>query len=1096
MLLSSVTANELEKPQIDDRLFHQFTLSNGIKATVVQDKTSEKASGSLSVRTGAANDPLPGIAHITEHAVFLGSVKYPLENAYKDFLNKNGGGSNAATGMEQTTYKFNINADAFPHALDIFSQFFKGPLLSTEAISREVMAVDAEDSKNRIIDGRRSLQVLKHQIRPSHNYAKFSTGNLKTLAFGDVARYGENLSNVIRAFHQIYYRPENMCVALAGPQGIADLARLAEEHFGGIKVADNSITGDREAILASVMDFQTPPQMTALGASVATTSLFKHGGGKLIRIKPVRDLHDISIMWELPASRHMYRQNPCSLLGFLIGHKGEGSWFSKLQDLGWATGTSAGMRTTFTDFTLFEAFVALTEEGVEHWEEVLQLLFETMKVIAGTSDEALARIWSEMRTINALDFSFQEKNTVYELANELASSMHEYDPKHILSAGWLLDETVDLPLMRQWLAMLQPETGLCVQRSSKFGAIDSTGTQMGGIGTDDAAYLDTMYKRMDATGAGLTEQELDAARLTGKYFELLAESDSQIGVTQVEPFYGVPYLIQPLPLEKLATGGVSDIRLPGENLFICTDLIGQVLDTTPKPLRSQPPVRLEVEGEVWFSPDQVFRQPRAVVFNLLLAPSCADGHPVLSLISQVFSQVVARRYYQASQAGLSYSFSLGPRGVGLSFFGYHSRLSVLAGEVSADVGSMAFWQSVDPKVIQICKERILRTLRSTSKERPDSQADTLLRYALQEGAWLPSQRLAAMEGVDRDYFLSRIAALKYTRMVSYTHSHERSTPEDAVATRDALMRNMDIGENAASISASAPSTSASAREFPDERARLLDVGHTVLALPSLNKDDPNSALVTYMQADSTNPRNSALLLVLRRLLAEPAFAELRTKKQLGYIVSLSSGGYGRGYGSVRGIVVRILSQRFSPLVMEKELGAFLDTQRGVMAALQDAEVSELSHSIVRSILDPPTTYSEEGGEFWNAIVNEMPFDWTEQVIQALKSLTAQDVIAAAEGWIFDASRRKSLSTMVFGPPHQGELEALKKAQTGSTDIDIPEVMPQATVTEIAGTVTDTEVTVADITSSPLGDSAGAAQYHFTIEQLEKFRDALELYDTK
>jgi insulysin len=149
MLLSSVAANELEKPQIDDRLFHQFTLSNGIKATVVQDKTSEKASGSLSVRTGAANDPLPGIAHITEHAVFLGSVKYPLENAYKDFLNKNGGGSNAATGMEQTTYKFNINADAFPHALDIFSQFFKGPLLSTEAISREVMAVDGKCSPPR-----------------------------------------------------------------------------------------------------------------------------------------------------------------------------------------------------------------------------------------------------------------------------------------------------------------------------------------------------------------------------------------------------------------------------------------------------------------------------------------------------------------------------------------------------------------------------------------------------------------------------------------------------------------------------------------------------------------------------------------------------------------------------------------------------------------------------------------------------------------------------------------------------------------------------------------------------------------------------------
>lgn len=38
-----------------------------------------------------------------------------------------------------------------------------------------------------------------------------------------------------------------------------------------------------------------------------------------------------------------------------------------------------------------------------------------------------------------------------------------------------------------------------------------------------------------------------------------------------------------------------------------------------------------------------------------------DGHPVLSLMAQVFSQVTTRKYYQPAVAGLSYSFSLGPR---------------------------------------------------------------------------------------------------------------------------------------------------------------------------------------------------------------------------------------------------------------------------------------------------------------------------------------------------------------------------------------------------------------------------------------------------
>ena len=47
------------------------------------------------------------------------------------------------------------------------------------------------------------------------------------------------------------------------------------------------------------------------------------------------------------------------------------------------------------------------------------------------------------------------------------------------------------------------------------------------------------------------------------------------------------------------------------------------------------------------------------------------------------------------------------------------------------------------------------------------------------------------------------------------------------------------------------------------------------------------------QADVTSPRTSALLLFMRRMLSEPAFSELRTKKQLGYIVSFFPSGYGR-----------------------------------------------------------------------------------------------------------------------------------------------------------------------------------------------------------
>ena len=170
---------DIDIPGADKKIeYHYIELPNKIPVLMIRDPNSQKSSASLAVKVGASSDPwtLPGLAHFTEHAVFLGSEKYPEENAYKTFLNKNGGSSNAGTGMEATTYKFEVNSDAFKEAVDIFSQFFKKPSFTESAIGREVLAVDAEDSKNRILDGRRILQVLKDQILEEHPYSKFSTG--------------------------------------------------------------------------------------------------------------------------------------------------------------------------------------------------------------------------------------------------------------------------------------------------------------------------------------------------------------------------------------------------------------------------------------------------------------------------------------------------------------------------------------------------------------------------------------------------------------------------------------------------------------------------------------------------------------------------------------------------------------------------------------------------------------------------------------------------------------------------------------------------------------------------------------------------------
>jgi len=262
------------KGNADYRNYKAIRLQNGITALLAQDAQSKHFAAAVSVNAGASSDPrsLPGLAHFTEHMCFLGSKRYPEENEYKHYLAQHGGKSNASTSMSHTTYQFDILAEYGEQALDIFSNFFVSPLFTRSGTAREVQAVDSENSKNLVSDGRRRLQVLKALADKDHHYSKFSTGNRITLpACADAEEGGDekkdddndtkesgsddshplkdmvcsngkcddaDLAEFVRiallAFHRQHYRPHNMTVVVVGPQTLDELEKMVVPRFGVI----------------------------------------------------------------------------------------------------------------------------------------------------------------------------------------------------------------------------------------------------------------------------------------------------------------------------------------------------------------------------------------------------------------------------------------------------------------------------------------------------------------------------------------------------------------------------------------------------------------------------------------------------------------------------------------------------------------------------------------------------------------------------------------------------------------------------------------------------------------------------------------------
>lgn len=169
-------------------------LPNGLRCVLVHDKDVETSAACLYVNNGSLCNPtgvperdgttkkVEGLAHFLEHMVFMGTEKYPDEGYYEKTLAQHGGYDNAATGDDYTYYWFVVKNNHFAEMIDIFSWFYKAPLFTESATSREVNAVDNEFKMRISSEVRAKIQIMKNYIAiPGSIKDRFSTGNAETL---------------------------------------------------------------------------------------------------------------------------------------------------------------------------------------------------------------------------------------------------------------------------------------------------------------------------------------------------------------------------------------------------------------------------------------------------------------------------------------------------------------------------------------------------------------------------------------------------------------------------------------------------------------------------------------------------------------------------------------------------------------------------------------------------------------------------------------------------------------------------------------------------------------------------------------------------
>ena len=446
-------ANEIERSPADPRAYRAFTLANGLEALVVSDPDADTAAAVLDVNVGSANDPdsRPGLAHLLEHVLFLGTERYPDPDEYNRFINQHGGSSNARTAFAHTSYFFEIDAAHLEGALDRFARFFIDPRFDREHVAGERRVVHSEYVTRSRSDHLRTLAAWKQALDPRHPLSRFHVGTQDTLA----ERPGAELRDEVVTFWESHHSAHLMKLVVLGREPLDTLERYVRIRFAAVK--------------------RRPAERLRIPARLFREGLLP----ARLDIVPIRESRSISLTFAVPALEPHYRTRPLARISHLVGHEGRGSLLSALKAAGWAERLSAGPGVSHPDFATFGISIQATEAGIANADAVVAAVFSYLDLVRANGLEPRYR--KELVRMADIGFRFMDKAPVLDHALGLATALHHYPAAEVLTAPFRYGEA-DPELERRYLAALVPRRAL-VTVIAKNLTTDSV-----------APYLETPYR--------------------------------------------------------------------------------------------------------------------------------------------------------------------------------------------------------------------------------------------------------------------------------------------------------------------------------------------------------------------------------------------------------------------------------------------------------------------------------------------------------------------------------------------------------------------------------------------------------------------------
>lgn len=216
--------------------FTERTLANGLRVYAIRDTSTANVAVQVWYDVGSKDDPAgrSGFAHMFEHLMFKATRN--LVSEQMDRLTEDVGGyNNASTNDDYTNYFEVVPANHLQRLL--FAEADRMASLVVEpksfASERDVVKEELRQNTNARPYGKLFSLYFPAISYARHPYARGTIGSIDNLESASI--------DDVRAFHAVYYRPDNAVLVVSGNFEPEQLDGWIDRYFAGIVRPANAI---------------------------------------------------------------------------------------------------------------------------------------------------------------------------------------------------------------------------------------------------------------------------------------------------------------------------------------------------------------------------------------------------------------------------------------------------------------------------------------------------------------------------------------------------------------------------------------------------------------------------------------------------------------------------------------------------------------------------------------------------------------------------------------------------------------------------------------------------------------------------------------